>query len=129
MPSIAESRYCAAHYRQPNPSDISLANELAQAAGSLNSPESVDRALANVFLAVAEDRIEPRKAYPSACSRSPASRPPSNCHPEKDQAGIRDNPAKHGSIPGRFPQPPPRSRHRTLPHAEKAIRTPCGFHH
>jgi hypothetical protein len=57
--------YCFTHKPKlpPPPSPESLlAADLTQAAGSLNSPEDVNRVLSKIFLALIEDRISVKKA-------------------------------------------------------------------
>jgi hypothetical protein len=57
--------YCFTHKPKlpPTPSPESLlAADLTQAAGSLNSPEDVNRVLTKIFLALIEDRISVKKA-------------------------------------------------------------------
>jgi len=62
MLAAPESRFCAHHWQHARLDAAALAAELSQPAGSLNSPEDVNRVLAKIFLALAEDRIPTRKA-------------------------------------------------------------------
>jgi len=57
-----DSPYCRSHAKNTIIVASTLAAELSQAAGSLSAPEDVNRVLAKIFLALAEDRLSTRKA-------------------------------------------------------------------
>ena len=56
------SAYCRCHSKKKGFLASTLAAELSRAAGSLEAPEDVNRVLAKIFLALAEDRLSTRKA-------------------------------------------------------------------
>ena len=62
MPASPGSPYCRSHAKNTTIVASALAAELSQAAGSLATPEDVNRVLAKIFLALAEDRLSTRKA-------------------------------------------------------------------
>jgi len=57
-----DSPYCPHHAQSKLLVTSALAAELTQAAGSLASPEDVNRVLSKIFLALAADRLTTRKA-------------------------------------------------------------------
>ena len=61
MVALSGTPYCFSHQPKPEP-DLVIAPELAQAAGTLSSPEDVHRALAKIFHLLSEDRISLKKA-------------------------------------------------------------------
>jgi hypothetical protein len=62
MSASPGSLYCLSHAKNTNIVASALAAELSQAADSLGAPEDVNRVLAKIFLALAEDRLSTRKA-------------------------------------------------------------------
>jgi len=62
MSASPGSLYCHSHAKNNVIVASTLAAELSQAAGSLRAPEDVNRVLAKIFLALAEDRLSTRKA-------------------------------------------------------------------
>ena len=62
MPASPGAPYCLSHVKNTVIVASTLAAELSQAAGSLAAPEDVNRVLAKIFLALAEDRLSTRKA-------------------------------------------------------------------
>lgn len=62
MPASPDSLYCRSHAKNTVIVASTLAAELSQAAGSLGTPEDVNRVLAKIFLALAADRLSTRKA-------------------------------------------------------------------
>ncbi len=62
MPASPNSPYCRSHAKNNIIVASTLAAELSQAAGTLGTPEDVNRVLAKIFLALAEDRLSTRKA-------------------------------------------------------------------
>jgi len=62
MASSPGSPYCHSHAKNTVIVASSLASELSRAAGTLAAPEDVNRVLAKIFLALAEDRLSTRKA-------------------------------------------------------------------
>jgi hypothetical protein len=61
MLALSGTPFCFSHQPKPEPNPI-IAPELAEAAGTLTSPEDVRRALAKLFQLLAEDRISLKKA-------------------------------------------------------------------
>jgi len=61
MLALSGTPFCFSHQPKPEPDPI-IAPELAEAAGTLASPEDVHRALAKIFQLLAEDRISLKKA-------------------------------------------------------------------
>jgi hypothetical protein len=59
MLALSGTPFCFSHQPKPDPG---IAPELAEAAGTLASPEDVHRALAKIFQLLAEDRISLKKA-------------------------------------------------------------------
>jgi hypothetical protein len=62
MLAASESRFCRSHSQFSRRDATTLTAELSQVAGSLASPEDVQRVLAKIFLALLEDRVSTRKA-------------------------------------------------------------------
>lgn len=62
MAASPGSPYCHSHAKNTVIVASTLASELSQAAGALSAPEDVNRVLAKIFLALAEDRLSTRKA-------------------------------------------------------------------
>ena len=60
MLALSGTPYCFSHQPKPEPDPV-IAPELAEAAGSLASPEDVHRALTKIFHLLAEDRISLKK--------------------------------------------------------------------
>ena len=56
------SLYCTDHSRAPQPDQLQLAAELAEAAGNLDSPADVTKVLRCMFLALASGHITERRA-------------------------------------------------------------------
>ena len=61
MLALSGTPYCFSHQPKPEPDPV-IAPELAEAAGTLTSPEDVHRALAKIFQLLAEDRLSFKKA-------------------------------------------------------------------
>jgi len=61
MLALSGTSYCFPHQPKPEPDPV-IAPELAEAAGTLASPEDVHRALSKIFQLLAEDRISLKKA-------------------------------------------------------------------
>ena len=61
MLALSSTPFCFSHQPKPEP-DPAIAPELAEAAGSLTSPEDVHRALTKIFQLLSEDRISLKKA-------------------------------------------------------------------
>jgi hypothetical protein len=61
MLALSGTPFCFSHQPKPEPEPV-IAPELAEAAGTLASPEDVHRALAKIFQLLSEDRISLKKA-------------------------------------------------------------------
>ena len=61
MLALSGTPHCFSHQPKPEPDPV-IAPELAEAAGTLASPEDVHRALAKIFQLLSEDRISLKKA-------------------------------------------------------------------
>lgn len=61
MLALSGTPFCFPHQPKPEPDPV-IAPELAEAAGTLASPEDVHRALSKIYQLLAEDRISLKKA-------------------------------------------------------------------